>query len=115
MRNNVLAALLILLILCVGTLIVLEVRPGHEVDFFGTVTSITSDDDGNLLLEAEQSGTESVFKIKLADDMRVRGVVDEGWTAQDIAVGDLIEVEFKRAKQGEYYIPRWLLRLPVSE
>lgn len=115
MNGKGLAALLLVFVLCVGVLIGMGLRPGREVDFLGEVTALSQDDAGNLLIEAVQSGTQSSLWIKLDKDMRVRGFEDEAWTVADITVGDLIEADFKRAKEGECYVAKWVMRFPVAK
>ena len=115
MNGKGLWALLLAFALCVGVLIGMGLRPGREVDFLGEVIELSCDDEGNLLIVAVQSGTQSSIRIKLDKEMRVRGLANEVWTVADIAVGDLVEADFKRAKDGEYYVAKWAMRFPTAE
>ena len=104
-----------MLVICVAALIVISLRPGREIDFFGTVSELQTDAEGDLLIKAVQSGTDSVLSIRIKASERVKGLADEEWTVADIRVGDMLAADFKRTRDGEYYVAKWVKRFPVSE
>lgn len=84
-------------------------KPYH---YEGIVQSIRLDEKENAFLEVKSVHGDAVIKVKIENSMSFSFWDGSRMKAEDLRIGDIINANFKKRKDGDYYVVKKLKIYP---